>query len=407
MCSSFLPTSQRMPTSIMWKTVSEDCNLACDYCYYSTCQGQLKGDIRRIDDDLLQKVIREIMETSQGSASFAWQGGEPLLAGLPFFERVVQLQAHYAPRNTTISNALQTNGTLINAKWAEFFRKYSFLIGVSADGPEHIHNKRRKTGSGAGSYALVMKGIEALRQAKVDFNILTVIHEDNVEQAGVVMEWLEQEQIDYVQFIPCMDFRAQEVNAAGKYLVTPKQYGRFLCETFDLWYRDGKPRISVRFFDNWLQKLIGQQPELCVHREACPSILILEQNGDAYPCDFYIHDDFKLGNAGQQSLVSLMDSPKWNTFHEQKGDLSTTCKSCEYLHYCHGGCPRNRIGQQESESLGLDYFCESYRMLYAHGEQRMRKLARSLITQNNISFPGRNERCICGSGRKAKQCCDR
>lgn len=396
-----------LPTSIMWKTVSEDCNLACDYCYYSSCQGQLTGKIRMIEDDLLQKVIIQMMGGSQGSVSFAWQGGEPLLAGLPFFERVVQLQAYYAPPNTLISNALQTNGTLLNAKWAEFFRKYSFLIGVSVDGPEHIHNKRRKTGSGAGSYALVMKGIEELRRAKVDFNVLMVIHEDNVEKAGVLMEWLEQEQIDYVQFIPCMDFRSQEVSAAGKYLITPEQYGRFLCEAFDIWYREGTPRISVRFFDNWLQRLIGHEPEACIFREECPSILILEQNGDAYPCDFYIHDDYKLGNAGLESLESLMNSPIWNTFHAQKRQLSNHCMNCEYLHYCHGGCPRNRVGQQQSESPDCDYFCESYRMLYAHGEQRMRKLAKSILKRHQISFPGRNERCICGSGRKAKLCCAR
>lgn len=395
----------RAPAGIMWKTVSEDCNLACDYCYYSSCQGKPNATIRRIEDELLNKVIKEMMETSKGSVSFAWQGGEPLLAGLAFFERVVQLQAHYAPRNTIISNALQTNGTLLHAEWASFFRKYSFLIGVSVDGPQWIHDKRRKTGSGAGSYARVMQGIEALRKEQVEFNILTVIHEDNVGEAAVLMEWLEQNQFDHVQFIPCMDFRSQDIDAAGRYLITPEQFGQFLCELFDSWYLDGNPKISVRMFDNWLQKLIGEEPELCIHREACPSMLILEQNGDAYPCDFYIHDSYRLGNAGEESLGELMNKSIWDTFHSQKGSLAKPCMTCEYLHYCHGGCPRNRMGNGVVEEPGIDYFCASYKMLYQYGEARMRELAQRILVNQGLKLPNRNERCICGSGRKAKHCC--
>jgi uncharacterized protein len=397
--------NHKAPVGIMWKTVSEDCNLACDYCYYSTCQGKPGAEIRRIDDELLHKVIGQMMESSQGSVSFAWQGGEPLLAGLPFFEKVVQLQAHYATRNTIISNALQTNGTLLNAEWASFFKKYSFLIGVSVDGPQWIHDKRRKTGSGAGSYARVMQGIEFLRKEHVDFNILTVVHEDNVGEAAALMDWLEQNQFDHVQFIPCMDFRSQDIEAEGRYLITPKQYGQFLCELFDSWYRDGNPLISVRVFDNWLQKLVGQEPELCVHRQSCPSMLILEQNGDAYPCDFYIHDSYRLGNVGEDSLIELMNKPVWDKFHMQKGNLAPSCLKCEYLHYCHGGCPRNRIGHETIDQPGIDYFCESYRVLYKYGEERMRKLARMILERQGRKLPERNERCICGSGKKAKQCC--
>ncbi|WP_152396696.1 anaerobic sulfatase maturase [Paenibacillus guangzhouensis] len=388
------------PAALMWKTVSEECNLACDYCYYSSCHGRPSADIQRIDDELLRKVIQEMMQGSRGSVSFAWQGGEPLLAGLDFFRRVVQYQQHYAPRNTIISNALQTNGTLVTREWAAFFRQYSFLLGVSVDGPAWIHDRRRKTGSGKGSYDRVMQGIEVLREARVDFNILMVIHEDNVHEAEAITTWIDQHQFDFVQFIPGMDFRSQDAGAEGKFLVTAKQYGQFLCQIFDWWYRDGEPCVSVRVFDNWLQRLVGQEPEMCVHRESCPSILILEQNGAAYPCDFYIHEQYRLGDAGEQSLSALMADSAWDAFRSQKQVLADACRACEYVQYCHGGCPRHRVG-----NAGQDALCESYRMLYAYGEDRMRRLAKMLIGRHGWKLPARNERCMCGSGRKYKSCC--
>jgi len=388
------------PAALMWKTVSEDCNLACDYCYYSACQGRPSADIQRIDDELLRKVIQEMMQSSRGSVSFAWQGGEPLLAGLDFFRKVVLYQQQYAPRNTVISNALQTNGTLVTREWAAFFRQYSFLLGVSVDGPAWIHDRRRKTGSGKGSYDRVMQGIEVLREARVDFNILMVIHEDNVGEAEAITSWIDQHQFGFVQLIPGMDFRSQDAGAEGKFLVTAEQYGQFLCQIFDWWYRDGEPCISVRVFDNWLQRLVGQEPEMCVHRESCPSILILEQNGAAYPCDFYIDEQYRLGDAGEQSLGALMADPAWEAFRTQKKVLADACRTCEYVHYCHGGCPRHRVGNE-----GQDALCESYRMLYAYGEERMRRIARTLIGRQGWKLPARNERCMCGSGRKYKNCC--
>jgi uncharacterized protein len=235
----------------MWKTVSKSCNLTCDYCYYSSCGGK-PGKIDKIDSTILEKFIKEYMSLSNGVASFAWQGGEPLLAGLDFFKEVVFLQAKYAPKNTIISNSLQTNATLITDEWARFFKQYNFLIGVSLDGPKEINDARRVTGHGMGSFDRVMHGIEQLRKNQVDFNILTVIHQDNVGRAGELMRFYQYEGFSHVQFIPCMDFRAQETNKPGQYLITPEQYGQFLCEAFDIWYNEGQPSRSIRFFDNLL-----------------------------------------------------------------------------------------------------------------------------------------------------------
>jgi len=412
MAQSCLTTNTHSSLSVMWKTVSEDCNLACDYCYYSTCGGKPGPKINRIDSNVLEKFIKEYMAQSNGSVSFAWQGGEPLLAGLDFFEEVVRLQAKHAPPNTVISNALQTNGTLINEEWALFFKKFNFLIGVSVDGPQKIHDSRRVTGSGKGSFEQVMRGINHLRNHEVDFNILTVIHELNVDKARELMEFYTKERFTYIQFIPCMDFRAQQTDKAGKYLITPQQYGRFLCEAFDIWYNEGDPTVSVRFFDNVLSVYLNQEAEICVHRKSCPKTLILEQNGDAYPCDFYISDEYKLGNVGQDSLNDILSSPVYNKFLSMKPKLPDKCIRCEYLPLCHGGCPRNRTWSHADDQVDVDYFCNSYLMIYKYAHERMKIVASKIkkrwleqYLQSGLKLPSRNDVCFCGSGKKFKKCC--
>jgi len=405
-------TGGRDALAVMWKTVSEDCNLACDYCYYSTCGGKPGPKINRIAPDVLEPVIRAYMQRTQGVASFAWQGGEPLLAGLPFFEEVVSLQARHAPPNTIISNAVQTNGTLINDRWARFFKTYNFLVGVSLDGPREVHDARRVDAGGNGTFDRVMKGIAHLDVAGVEYNILTVIHEGNVGRAGELVNFFANNRFAFIQFIPCMDFRSQQVDRPGVFTVTPEQYGAFLCEAFDHWYGDGPPKLSIRLFDNLLSLYAGREAEQCTHRAACPRTLILEQNGDAYPCDFYMHDDWKLGNAATDSLDRILAHPNYDRFLALKGDLPERCRSCQWQSLCHGGCPRNR--SREEALPAPDYFCHSYLRLYAHAHERLQTLAagvrRSLFDAHvsNVlkgKLPGRNDPCPCGSGKKFKQCC--
>ncbi|ALC91416.1 anaerobic sulfatase maturase [Bacillus sp. FJAT-18017] len=407
-------TSDNGNIGVMWKTVSEACNLACDYCYYSRCGGK-PGRIDRIDDAVLEKFIKEYMELSNGVAKFAWQGGEPLLAGLDFFERIVELQAKYAPPNTMISNSLQTNGTLINDEWARFLKQYNFLVGVSLDGPKEINDSRRVTGSGAGSYDRVMRGIASLRNYDVDFNILTVILEGNVTEARELMEFYKQEKFSFVQFIPGMDFRAQETDAKGEYLITPAEYGNFLCEAFDVWYNDGEPVTSVRFFDNMLNVYVHREAELCIHRKSCPKTLILEQNGDAYPCDFFINDKYKLGNVGSDNLTDILNSPLYDEFLKLKPNLPKQCLSCKYINLCHGGCPRNRtwsFGEDET-LVDVDYFCQSYKQIYSYAHDRMEIVAQNVkrrwlqeYIETGLKLPDRNDTCVCGSGKKFKKCCE-
>ncbi|MCD8510226.1 MAG: anaerobic sulfatase maturase [Bacillus sp. (in: Bacteria)] len=416
--------------SIMWKTVSDACNLACDYCYYKDCEGSM-DNLERIEPKLLEKFIKDYMAQTNGGAVFTWQGGEPLLAGLDFFQNVVDLQGKYAPKNTIISNSIQTNGTLIDAHWAQFFRTYRFVVGISIDGPKEMHDKRRKTGSGAGSFQQVMAGVEQLRRHHVPFTVLTVLHEGNITEPDRLMEFYEKNGFMDVQFLPCMEFMSQEPGTPGKYAITPRQYGDFLCRVFDRWYKDGSPTVNIRFFDNILRGYLRLEMESCTQREDCPKVLVLEQNGDAYPCDFYISEEYKLGNVGDDTLEEILHNPVYWEFLQLKGEMAEECKECDYLHLCHGGCPRNRYwasgeagvgsggrfgakveSDAQSTSTGVDYFCQSYRQLFSHAHRRMERLGakvkREWITDYIVSgrrLPARNDRCLCGSGEKFKACC--
>lgn len=394
-------------SGVMWKTVSEACNLACDYCYYSTCKGR-PGKINKIDLTMLEKFIKEYMEIKKGGVPFVWQGGEPMLAGLAFFQEVIRLQKKHAPRRTVISNSIQTNGTMINEKWASFFKEYNFLVGVSIDGPKYINDARRVTSTGKGSYDAIMKGINHLKKAQVDFNILTVLHENNINHPDELMQFYQDNQFTHVQFIPCMDFKAQDINQPPQYHITPKEYGDFLCRVFDIWYNDGNPTISVRFFDNMLANYLNQSAELCSHLEVCPKTIIFEQNGDAYPCDFHIHDDYKLGNIDTDSLIDMLNHPNMEKFSSLKPAIAEKCKSCEFLSLCNGGCPRNRPANNED----TEYFCESFQQIYRHAHTRMEQLAINWrkqqinrLKQSNYPLPSRNEPCVCGSQKKFKHCC--
>jgi uncharacterized protein len=393
----------------MFKTVSTDCNLDCAYCYY---RESLEGSRvrRRIEPRLLETFIPQYMAyiADSGVASFAWQGGEPTLAGLPFFERVVALQAAHARPGTTISNALQTNGLLLDDAWGEFLKLYNFLVGVSLDGPREIHDALRTTRSGRGSFDLVLRGIETLRRHAVEHNVLCVLGPHNVGHPRELVSFYRDLGVGHVQFIPCMDFQAMEPEKPPVFQITPEQYGDFLTAAFDEWYADGGPRLSVRTFDNFVQSYVGVPNDLCVHGDSCDAGIVVEYNGDAYPCDFYVHPQWKLGNVVEQPLREVLYSPIRASFVRQKQPLPTDCRECEWLNACKSGCPRNRADD------GPDYFCHSYKQLFSHADGRLRELEGRVRQRQRYLHKirldprletRRNDACPCGSGRKQRQCC--
>ena len=361
---------------LMWKTVSEDCNLACDYCYYSRVLGKPES-VRRPTPAILEKVLREYLSTCGSVASIAWQGGEPLLAGLPFFQTVVDLEARLATPPQVLNNAVQTNGVLLNHAWAEFFREYRFLVGVSLDGPAAIHDSHRVTSRGHGSFARVMRGIRWLQESHVDYNILAVVGSHNVNHGSELLRFYRDAGFGWIQFIPQMSFNAQHPEQAGQYAITSDEYGRFLCETFDEWYRGGHPNMSVRFFDNVLQTYIGLTPDICTMQTRCPPHLIVESNGDLFPCDFYLDDTWRLGNSANMTLTEALATPIYARFAARKPTLPPKCQTCPWRTHCRGGCPRNR-SEAADTTLGPDYFCTAYETFFAYADERLQSMARPL-----------------------------
>jgi uncharacterized protein len=404
------------PLSVLFKTVSTDCNLDCSYCYY---RESLEGTRvrRRMEDPVLAAFMRQYMEyvADVRVASFAWQGGEPTLAGIEFFERVVALEAGSAPAGTTIANALQTNAVLLDDRWGEFLRQYSFLVGVSLDGPEEVHDSLRRDQGGHGSFRRVMAGIEVLRKHQVEFNLLCVVGPHNAMRARDLMRFFLGEGFTHIQFIPAMSFQSVEPDVPATYLITAEEYGDFLVELFDEWYQQGFPTVSVRTFDAIIQSYLGMPSDLCVYGERCDSGIVVECNGDIYPCDFYVHPSRRLGNVMKHSLESILEKPERAAFIARKLSLSPQCEGCEWRWVCRGGCPRNRLNGAAGGPP--EYFCESHRRFFPYADARLRSIGErierrlktaSLVGSASVArhtAAARNDRCPCESGRKYKACC--
>lgn len=397
------------PLTVMFKTVS-GCNLDCDYCYYRRSASHA-GTPAQLPREVLQAFMpaymRYVAESHQ--ASLSWQGGEPTLAGLDFFRTAVSLEARHAIAPMSISNALQTNAVIIDDDWAEFLAEYDFLVGVSLDGPEAMHDTARKDMAGNGSFRRTMCGIQALRRHDVDTNVLCVVTEHNVRRANDLADFFLSEGLSYLQFMPCMAFKSSEPATEPAYTVTADEYGGFLAELFDRWYGTGVPSFSVRTFDNVLQSLLGEENDLCIHAGTCHAGLVIECNGDVYPCDFYIHPAWRLGNVLTHSLEDMADGAKMREFSARKLRLPADCARCEYVSVCKGECPRNRVAGPDG-TPGVSYFCASYKRLFAQALPRFRELAGRLANYRRYMrgpepTPAGDGACPCGSGRGFSVCC--
>lgn len=405
------------PLSILFKTVSTDCNLDCSYCYYrESAEGTRVR--RRIGRGMLEALLPQYMEyiADVGQAGFAWQGGEPTLVGLEFFRWVVDLGDRHARPGTVISNALQTNGVLLDDAWGSFLRQYNFLVGISVDGPAEVHDIARKDRGGHGSFRRVMAGVDVLRRHGVDFNCLCVVGPHNVRRTRELMRFFRSEGFTHVQFIPAMDFQSTEPEKPAAYSISPEDYGEFLVQLFDEWYQDGRPTISIRTFDSFLQSYVGVASELCVHGDSCGGALVVEYDGDVYPCDFFVHPRWRLGNVSSDSLRAMVESDERARFIGQKHPLPAECQACEWKALCNGGCPRNRVALEDGRHAP-DYFCRSYKRFLSHADARLLSLRERVLSRlryrqqfqraeaQKRPRPGRNDPCPCGSGRKHKACC--
>jgi uncharacterized protein len=341
----------------MLKTV-RGCNLACSYCY--TADSALPH-VEIMDVGLATDIIAQQMALVAGKSavSFGWQGGEPTLAGLPFFEQIVAAEARYAPDGTVISNDLQTNGVLIDDSFADFLATYKFLVGLSLDGPRHLQDAARKDKAGRGSFGRTMAAFERLALRGVDVNALCVVGPHNIKSAPEVLGFFAAQGFTHVQLVPAMGFGCNEPSAYPKYLVSASQYGGFLCELLQAWMSLREPRPCVQVIDDALRASSGQAPAICTHANTCDAGLVIDTNGDVYPCDFYQSALACLGNLHERPLLEMWQSARLPDFASRKGQLPAACRACSWLCLCRGGCPRNRPSDSAPDAL-----CEAYGSFY-------------------------------------------
>jgi uncharacterized protein len=365
--------------SLLIKPASALCNLDCSYCFYLDRASDPYGTLphRRMSMETLERLLEGWLFYSYPNSTFAFQGGEPTLCGPEFFARLCELQKLHGRPGQNVSNAIQTNGVLLNERWCEIFREYNFLVGLSLDGPEAVHDLYRRNKEGRGSWKQVIRTVELLQKRRVSFNALCVVSTANVDRPKELYRFYKSLGIDYLQFIPLAEFDAD--GQPREFTPSPEQYGRFLCEMFDLWWPDIR-RVRIRFFDNLAEALAGQKPGACTMHEACDSYVVVEYNGDVYPCDFFVEEKWRLGNIHQDSWIDIARSKARYEFAAAKTIPHPACSSCDDQHLCHGGCPhlrRARLGRTED----LDYYCASYRMLFAKGVGKLTKEVEKLLAK--------------------------
>lgn len=339
-------------TGVMVKPVGSLCNHGCSYCYYLSTSALYQGGGGIMDDEVLEACVRQAVEACEGdSVSFCWHGGEPLLAGLPFFRKAVRLQRRYAG-GKRIDNSLQTNGLLVDDNWCRFFRDNDFLIGISIDGPKDIHDAFRKAHSGVSSFDAVVRAVGLFRRHRVEFNTLSVVSSLS-EGRGVEIYRFFRDTLGsrFMQFLPAADRQLP-------WAVSAKGYGRFLTDIFDEWVSRDVGEYFVQMFDATLAGWYGVTPGVCTVNDACNDSLVVERNGDVYPCDHFVRSGLCLGNIRESTLGELYASPRRVEFSRAKcGSLAAGCRGCKYAFACHGECPEHRVNGHNVLCEGLkDYF---------------------------------------------------
>jgi len=427
---------------VMAKPIGPICNLDCKYCFYLEKellypQADPHIDKWAMSDQVLESYIRQYIEAHDTPVvNFAWQGGEPTLLGVDYFRKLVQIQKKYA-NGKQIANAFQTNGVLLNDAWAEFFLENQFLIGISIDGPRELHDAYRVDKGGQPTFDRVMRGIETLQRNKVDFNTLTTVHRANADSPLEVYRFLRDNGSGYMQFIPIVERIAHQVTDEGLRLISPdfagaakvapwsvepRQFGRFLCTIFDEWVRRDVGRTFVQLFDVSLETWSGMEASLCIFRKQCGAALAIEHSGDLYSCDHFVYPENRLGNIMESAMAALAGSEQQQKFGEAKeSTLPRYCRECDVRFACNGECPKHRFLTTPDGEPGLNYLCAGYKMFFHHVDPAMRFMAAELAAQRapaNVmrwvaeedararqGKTGRNDPCLCGSGRKFKQCC--
>jgi uncharacterized protein len=414
---------------VMLKPAGAVCNLDCEYCFYLSKQALYPDSRFRMAETLLEDYTRQYIEAQRvPEVTFAWQGGEPTLMGVDFFQKAIEVQRKYARPGMRIHNAFQTNGILLDDEWGRFFREHDVLVGISIDGPRELHDAYRVDKGGRPTFERVMRGLGVLKKHGVEFNILACVHAANAGHPLEVYRFFRDELgAAFIQFIPIVEREDPGGRQAGEGVtersVTGAAYGDFLIAIFDEWVRRDVGRVFVQIFDVALGAWLGQEPSLCIFRRTCGDAMAMEHNGDLYACDHFVAPGYKLGNITHIPLVEMAGSEQQRRFGQAKLDtLPRYCRECDVRFACNGGCPKNRILAAPDGEPGLNYLCAGYKAFFRHIDGPMRFMASELragrpaanVTvhlarqearlRERLAKAARNDPCPCGSGRKFKHC---
>ncbi|MBR6774276.1 MAG: anaerobic sulfatase maturase [Bacteroidales bacterium] len=379
-----LKISSPLRFNMMFKPVGSVCNLNCSYCYYLD-KKKMFSDNLVMPISLLEKIIKEYIQINNNEQIvFDWHGGEPLLLGIDYFKEIVAIQNKYKGRKH-VFNTIQTNSTLMNDDFAKFFRDNGFLVGVSIDGPEDIHDKYRKDKDEHPTFMKVMRGIELLHRYEVDFNTLTTINKAGEGRGLDVYLFLKSIGSHYMQFMPvfehvnpmnnnivCPDDEKSELTS---WSVEPMEYGKYMCDIFDYWVKHDVGDYFVSLFDSTLANYCGVNPGTCVYSETCGVNAVVEHNGDVFPCDHFVYEEYKMGNLNDTSLEKLMSSDMITNFGiDKRNSLPSQCIRCRYFFTCHGECPKHRFSKTKTGEPGLNSLCDGLFYFYSHVEPYMIKM---------------------------------
>ena len=385
---SHLPAALPPSFHLLVKPTGSACNLDCSYCYFLGKEGLYPDAKSRMTDETLDLYIRQLVESHRTpEVNIAWQGGEPMLMGLEFFRRAVELGKKYAKPGQEIVHSIQTNGTKIDDQWARFFLENGFLVGLSIDGPRELHDANRRDKAGKPVFDKVMRGVAALRKYGVEWNALTTVNSANEAHPVEVYRFLRDEcGCEFIQLIPIVE-RPCENGVPYGYEVTersvsPEGWGRFLIGVFDEWVRRDVGNVFVQLFDVALANWFGEPSGLCVHTASCGTALAMEFNGDVYACDHFVEPDYRRGNIHETHLAELVAvEPQIFFGNGKQTALPQYCLDCDVRFACHGGCVKDRIRHAPDGQPGLNYLCPGYKAFFHHVDAPMKRMCELLRSE--------------------------
>lgn len=350
------------------KPIGALCNLGCTYCYYLDKQDLYQEKSTLMSDELLEKyVIQHLEASTEELVLFSWHGGEPTLAGLDFYRKAAELQKKHNTNKKNILNGLQTNGVNLDDDWCRFLADENFLVGISIDGPEAMHNKYRLSKSGEGTFHKVMNGYQLLKKHSITFEILCVINAYNVNYPIETYNFFKSLGTKYISFLPLVNRDSNSETGVTLDSVPAKVFGDFLVAVFDEWQENDIGTIKIQLFEEAFRVAFKQEHTLCIFKKTCGGVPVMERNGDFYSCDHFVNQDHLLGNINQTHLAELLDDPRQVSFGQAKyTTLPGYCLECEVLDMCNGECPKNRFIKSPEGENGLNYLCEGYRKFFNH-----------------------------------------